>query len=179
MLTLWLHRAKWGGWLPSLRTTDPNCHLGPYLSDVFSVFEKSKLIGFMLSFDTWLITFRQLMLTSVTASCCVFLFRFVQLLLTWVTYKFVAYKWQRQWLNHYNRSAVTSRTAKEAWESIKCNPKCNSNEPSLCFLLKSDDSAFDTFLFITYLRQLRWYELAVPVVIWRDTESFLNGKIPV
>lgn len=52
LLTLWLYQTNWDGWSPWLRITDPNCHPGPFLSDVFSILEKSKFIGFMLSFDT-------------------------------------------------------------------------------------------------------------------------------
>jgi len=44
--------GSWDGWSPKLRTSDPNCHPGSLLSDVFSIFEKSRHTGFVISLDT-------------------------------------------------------------------------------------------------------------------------------
>lgn len=62
------------------------------MSDVFSIFEKPKFIGFMFLFDTFLITFRPVAPLDLNHSrLCRLLLRPV-LLLTWVVYKPVTHK---------------------------------------------------------------------------------------
>lgn len=137
-------------------------NLTPGIVNVYSV--SSLLVA------VWSITFRQLMLTSMTASCYVFFFRFVWLLLTWVTYK-----WQRKWLNHYSGSARTNRAAKLPYLEVAWSAAFPNAIPmSLHFLFsfKILTVRSDIFLFIAYLCQLPWYELTVPAVVWGDKKYF-------
>lgn len=65
----------------------------------------------MLSFDTYLITFRQLTLTSMTAFCCVL----VQICVATVDLgdiQICGIQMASERLNHYSRSARTNRAAK-------------------------------------------------------------------
>lgn len=104
--------------------------------------------------DTYPITFRQLMLTSVTASA-VFLFRFVWLRTSWYTKMRIA-NGKGNGLNHYSRSARINRAAASLPEcSIKHLLFQMQFQWAFCSLFSfSELTVHSDILFIAYLCQL-------------------------
>ena len=122
------------------------------------------------------------LLTSMTPSCYVLVFRFVRLPLTWVPYKSVACKWQRKRLNHYSRSARPNRAVKPPHPEVAWRAAF-PNAVQWAFTFYFPSKYWQYILTYSYLLLIYvsypGMSLQFLLLSEETRNTFLNGKIPM